>query len=637
MNRLGLIFLVASLLIVASVSAGSIDRSTLRWMNKKPVIDSIVIEGNEAFSDGRIRSQMYSRVRNPWRALKRDRRSRLQRETPNRDTLEIKFLYLTNGYIAAKVVETFEVLLPDSSTLVRVRIDEGRCFVYGRRSVTGEFEDRFRADLHGPPYSLKQGEPVNQLDIRQAVYQMKELLANAGFPYAEVTFAIDTSATNDMADVAFVVNADKLTHFGSLQIHGIDRFPEYTARRELKIVPGAIYSRRAIIESKERLVESGYFSTHHFRQVESSLDKYRPDFILSVRERKSRYISAGAGAGQSETNDLVWDFSAGFGKRNLFGSRRIGLKAEYSLTAGQETRLALHRYRASFTEPWLLGFRMPLTLTGQVEPPLKSLKQDYDIRSWSLAASTYKKFGYEVRINLGFEYESVKITGIPAEEIEVRKEEDEISVRRKLYMSFRSDSRENIFLPRKGAVSDLRFEYYGGFLGGDASFVKAVGSWFSFQEVWPGWVSATRFKVGMAREFGESEDVPREDRLYLGGANSVRAFKENSLGPQRETGHSDGANYLLLTNQEFRWRTFQLFAYVPFLKAWPLWQSIFFDAGEGFVDLGEVKVDNLAFAYGVGLQLVSPAGPIRLDYARRIRTHKFDFEDRLHFTILYAF
>ena len=82
------------LLLVISASEGSaaIDKARLRWARNHPIIDSIAVDGNTHFSDGDIRSRLYSRERTIWLAIKGDRRSRVQRETRGRDTLEAKFL-----------------------------------------------------------------------------------------------------------------------------------------------------------------------------------------------------------------------------------------------------------------------------------------------------------------------------------------------------------------------------------------------------------------------------------------------------------------------------------------------------------------------------------------------------------------
>ena len=129
--------LVVTIALLSGADAMAADHALLRWMRSKPIIDSIVIEGNEHFGTGQIRKRMYSRKRNVWGWLKGDRRTRLQRETLDRDTLEIKYFYLLNGYLAVQVNEGFEVSDRDSSALVRVRLREGDQFRYGPRVLAG--------------------------------------------------------------------------------------------------------------------------------------------------------------------------------------------------------------------------------------------------------------------------------------------------------------------------------------------------------------------------------------------------------------------------------------------------------------------------------------------------------------------
>jgi outer membrane protein insertion porin family len=368
--------------------------------------------------------------------------------------------------------------------------------------------------------------------------------------------------------------------------------------------------------------------------------------LLRVRERKPLYLTFKTGAGQSQVRDIEWDVSAAFGGRNLFGSRRYDLSAQLKFGIGGGRGLLEHVYRVRFTEPWLLGTRMPLTLAAEWEPGVKDPEQNYRIQSWNLSASTTKRFSQEIIGVFGVEYESVEIFGVPEDEVQFLKDEQGIEVRRKAYFALRRDSRDHIFVPRRGSLTDLRGESYGGFLGGDNHFTKIEASWSSYQVVWPGWISATRIKSGWAQPFSPSKVVPIIDRFYLGGANTIRGFRVNSLGPTQidpATGDTvlEKSNFIALFNQEFRWQTIQVFQFVPFLKdvlgAWPLWQSIFFDMGNGYRKPEEMSLNNLAYSYGTGLQIVSPAGPIRVDYARRIPTKTIPFDYRWHFSILYAF
>ncbi len=628
--------------ICFSASVHGIDRTELRWIRSKPPIDSIVISGNSFFKASEIKKRMYSRKSSFWKTIKGDRRTRIQRETYGRDTLEIKYLYLSKGFLGVQVQENFEVLGDDSSALVRIVIHEGRQFHYGEKKITGSFENRLASDFVKIAAGEKEGKPINLFDLHDATFDMKTVLANEGYPYATVSFALDTNDAQPQADVTFHIVSDSLVRFGDVSIEGAHRYPEEVARRELKIKPGELYRRNDIIDSQRRLVEAGYFSTFQLRSADTLADRLRPDFVLRVRERKPTFVTFKTGVGQSEVRDLTWDFTTGFGKRNFLGSRRYNLQTQLSFGVGRDTRLLNHNYRLRFTEPWFLGIRMPLSLTGTYEPGVKDPVQDYRIETWSIAVSTTKNFGREIKTDLGLEYEKVNIYGIPEDQVELKEElKKGISVRRKLYTKFRRDSRDDIFIARKGSVTDLSVEYFGGFWGGDNHFYKWQASWSSYQVVWPGWISATRFRVGWAEEFGASDEVPVDDRFYLGGANTVRGFKENSLGPVREDGSPRGANYTFVFNQEFRWRTLQVFRVIPILndllRTFPLWQSVFVDVGNGFTHTSEFKLGSLAYSYGTGVQIVSPAGPIRIDYARRIKTDKIDFDDRWHFTILYAF
>lgn len=620
-------------------SAAGMDRETLRWVRHKPKITQIEINGNEYFSDSDIRKRMYSRTRDFWRALKGDRRTRVQRESLGRDTLEIKYMYLREGFLGLKLHEEFVRVAGDSLASVRVTIDEGRRFLYGKQKIAGTFNAEFSQPLNKIAGAIKEGDAADPIRMRQVAFDMKSLLANNGYPYAIVIESIDTSA-GEMCPINFLIESDSLVHFGAVFVEGSKRYPESVVRREITIKPGNVYKRDDLIDSQRRLVESGYFTTRQIVQSDSSSDRLTPDFSVRVRERKPYYTTVTTGAAQSEVQDLQWDMSAGVGARNFLGSRKIDFNAAYGFGLGSDSRLITHRYRLRYTEPWSFKRRIPLILTTELNPKVQSQTQDYDVWSWSVSLATNWRHRRVYRVNAGIEYQDVNISGIPKDEIELRREEQD-AVRRRLFFRFNRDTRDDVFLPRRGSMSEIQSFYFGGFLGGDESFYHVEASWATYRVIWPGWISATRFWGGNVREFGDSKEVPREDRFYLGGANTVRGFPERSLGPVRPDGEPDGANVMAVFNQEFRWKTLQVFQVVPILSGlfrnFPLWQSVFIDIGNGFRQRSDLRSDNLAYTYGTGIQLISPAGPIRLDYARRIKTDNIDEGDRWHFTILYAF
>ena len=521
-----------------------------------------------------------------------------------------------------------------------ITVDEGRQFFYGPASLTGTDMSNVHIQFEKLTQRLKEGNPVNPIEVRSVVFDLKTYLANRGYPYAVTNFVLDTAAETARTPVRVRAALDSLVHFGEIAIEGMQDYPEAVARRELKIVPGTIYRRQDIIESQRRLFESGYFTTLQLNRADSSSDRLNPDFSLRVRERQPRFVETELGAvGQSNLRDLVWQTAAGAGKRNVFGSRRVDFSVRYYFSLWGDARILENRYRLRFTEPWALGFRVPLTFSAEWEPRLRVPDNDYKRRSWSISAETIFRFGNEIRQRLGIEYQSLKLSDFPVDQ-PITDVNRAVSGRRLLFSEFRFDSRDNIFIPSRGSKAELMTRYVGGFLGGDDSFVKIEASWATFQVVWPGWISATRLKAGLVQPFGTSDTLLTEDRLLIGGASTVRGFQENRLGPLDDDGTPRGSRYTVIVNQEFRWKTIQIFNDIPLLsslKAFPLWQSIFVDIGNGFQDKDDLKLNKLAYSYGTGLQIVSPAGPIRLDYARIIPSNQFEFDERWHFTILYAF
>jgi len=626
-----LIFFVFGL-ILSGMAQGQITDEMLltRWMYKKPLIKSITVKGNKYFSTSKIKRMLFSREDNFLRAIKRDRNRRVQRETIMRDTSEVKYLYLTSGFIGVRLQESFKPIPPDSNAQLFLTIEEGRRFYYGKVSLSGELDSSSRGELGGIIGKIKVSNPVDPFRLRQTEYDCKSYLANNGYPYARVAYSIDTTAESDQANIAFTIDKDSLVHFGNLEILGVKYYDTSLVRREMTFKKGDLYRRQDILESQKRLLSTGdYLTLQLYNSAKDTTDPARrlnPDFILSLKEKKPQYVSIKTGASQDPYKDLIWDFSAAWGKRNIFRSRTLELSAGSSFVIFTEWRVLDHNYKARFTEPWFLGLRMPLSLTGALEPGVRSPVQPYRIQNWSISLETFKIWQEKTRLYLGLEYKAVNIYGISAENAAALRQSLGISIRRRLYANITRDKRDNPFMPRTGSLTTGKLEYAGGFLGGDDSYYLTETSWSRYQKVWPGWISASRIKWGHVREFGNSQSVPVDIRYYAGGANSIRGFAENDLGPKSSDGTPEGANILVIGNQEFRFPLVSKF-----------WGSIFADMGNGFLNWKDIKFGSMAYSYGAGLQFLSPAGPIRLDYARRIKTKTIGPGYHFHFTILYAF
>jgi len=498
--RLLLILTVASIILSGSIVMAqfSPDKDINRWIRKeKPVIDSIHIDYPDnpidtAFKPTKVKSVLFSKVTDLFRAIKRDRRRRVQRETVRRDTSEVKYLYLSNGYLGVNVNESFEPLLPDSNVLVRISIYEGRQFIYDKLLVFGNFEEKFKDRLNGFLNSYKKGKPVDPFKLKQTAYDMKSVLANEGYPYATVDYSIDTLKDQNGTDIKFDVQSDSLVHFGSVIINGANKFDTMLVNREIGFKPGDIYRRKDIINTQKHLLETGYYLTLYLSSASADtsdkVNRLKPDFVLSLREKKTHFVSIKTGAAQDSLKDLTWTLSGSWGKRNFLRSRRLELTANASFIVFTEWRAKDHWYRIRLTEPWFFAIRMPLTVTAQISPGAKTpyLNQDYRKESWFISVSTTRNLDDRTRLITGLQYESVNIFGLSQENQDSLKLDEGISIRRKLFVNLTRDTRNHPFIPYRGSLVNIRAEYIGGFLGGDDSFTLLEASWSKYQKVWPG-------------------------------------------------------------------------------------------------------------------------------------------------------
>jgi outer membrane protein insertion porin family len=64
---------------------------------------------------------------------------------------------------------------------------------------------------------------------------------------------------------------------------------------------------------------------------------------------------------------------------------------------------------------------------------------------------------------------------------------------------------------------------------------------------------------------------------------------------------------------------------------------VFVDVGNIYEDFKYFKWKTLLVSGGLGIQYISPVGPVRLDYGRRLVRGDYPSGGRFHFSILYAF
>jgi len=514
--------------------------------------------------------------------------------------------------------------------LVTVDIIEGPPTVWGTIVTRGD-----DPVLAGKTYHwiklLERGKPASPRQLQRTLTLCQGTYADFGHPYAKYSAVWDIDSTQwDTANIAITVDPGPMVRFGLVDVVGNTYTKSDVIYRELSFKPGDLYSRREILESQNNIYRTGLFT---FTRLQVSTDTAAaeitssdaaPNFDLKVVERKPSYIGFSTGAGQDEQQDLTWDYSLEWGTRNWFGTGRSwALQVKSAFIVVTDWRVLSHRFAAQYTEPWIFGVRLPTTIQIAYEPGVRSVVQPYRIERIEGELGVQARIGETKKAWLSLVYENVNIFGLnrPIEEF---RQEEGITIRRKIVFAFEKDSRPNIFIPASGSLSRIDAEFAGGFLGGDVDFYKIVGSWARYQ-TYAASVVATRLKFGWVKSHSGGGPVPSVDRFYLGGANSIRGYQENRVGPMNDD-TPEGGGVIGVANAEIR---------TPVI--WKFWFTVFGDLGNNWATFSDIVPDDILLSMGIGLQYVSPVGPLRLDYAKRLVHPGHPASDRVHLAILFAY
>jgi|GEM_PF-154911 len=131
---------------------------------------------------------------------------------------------------------------------------------------------------------------------------------------------------------------------------------------------------------------------------------------------------------------------------------------------------------------------------------------------------------------------------------------------------------------------------------------------------------AYKIFLGWMFPYGKAVNTPQEKRFYSGGANSLRGWAFNSIGPgenQSETVSNLGADIKIESSIEYRIYFFtflkQRSGLVLFTDVGNIWNR----EGENAFSFN-TWYSELAWDGGIGLRVGTPIGPIRLDFGYRL-------------------
>lgn len=456
---------------------------------------------------------------------------------------------------------------------------------------------------------IKPGKPLDLPGLESDRERLLHFFADNGFPYAQVRQHYDIDGTEHTARIVYDIEQGTFVRVGSMFIVGDVLTSQKAIKKAMNLKEGDPFSRKKLIESQLNIRRLGPFS---YVSIETLGIKEQRDVVhLKIKVEEQRPFMLDLGISYSTDDNLTG--SLAFRNINAFGWAKTNT---LKLTLGKD----LSRAEISWLDPRFLGSSFEMTTAAWVQykhQPTYTYTQVAGAMGWTKRLSRWNFFfRYELDRNYFVEGDSVA-----ADADSLRN--NTIS---RTSISSDYDSRDSFSFPTKGMYTYGGIDFFNEIKGNNANFVKFTWQYEYDLGFLRRFVLSTALRTSHIQTIGNNVSVPTNERLFLGGDDTIRGFDEDSLGPTNAQGQAIGSLTRWITNIELR-----------FLLWKHLSLAAFYDMGSLTPNYSDITLVDVRNSAGIGLRYNTPVGPIRADYGFKLDRRQGESIGRFHFTFGYVF
>jgi outer membrane protein insertion porin family len=550
----------------------------------------------------------------------------LKDEDLDADLQRIRMLYDEKGYSDTKVTYRLEKMDTKPGEMrLTIEVNEGQQYVVGDVDIKGN--SVFSSEEIIEKIQMQPLQPFSRRGLRRSVTNIQDLYFEKGYMSAKVLFDSVYNEKTQNVDTMYTITENNVTLVNRVRIEGNSKTKDIVIRRELRTYPGEPFNGAELRRSKERLFNLGYFEEVRF-DVEDTSTANLKDLVVRVKETKTGEFSFGGGF---SSIDKVLGFAQ-------IRQRNFDIEKFPTFTGGGQDgllRFELSEIRTngelSWTDPWFMGnpFTLGFDLYRREVNRTRSSGIFFDEKRIGGAVRFGKEIAEYDNLSLTYRFETIEIEDVPSDSsADVRAEEGENDIS-SFTVGYSHDTRNNRFVPSSGLLLSGSAQLAGGPLAGDKDFWKIRGLAATYFKIFETQVLELKVRGGVADGFEDTDRVPIYERFFVGGANSVRGYRERRIGP-RDAGTDDpiGGEIFWVANAEY---TFPI--YPNILKG-----AFFYDVGAAYLEDGLVGDGDIASGAGFGMRIKTPIGPVKLDMGYPLDDLSGeDKELRFHFNISQGF
>jgi outer membrane protein insertion porin family len=600
---------------------------------KRVRIRNINVVGNERFSDKELLAGLELKASNLLSFYRGD--DKYSRHSLEGDLEKLRSYYMDRGYAEFEITSTQVALAPEKDDLfITLNVYEGKTWKMGAVKLAGRFvvpEEVLRQYV-----IVRAGDEYSQRLIAATEEALRNRLNEAGFGFAEVATVPNANPETGEISLTFQIEPNSRTYVRRINFEGVEKTNDEVLRREFRQLEGSVLSNAALMRSEERLQRLPYIEEveTETKRVEGTPDLV--DIDVTVKEGPSSQL--GGGIGYSERQSIM--LSGNFIDSNLFGS---GDRLSVDLNGGRYGQV----FSVSHTDPYFTvdGISRSFSASYVERERITSSFSQFSTQTYNVGASLGYPVSEEQYFNVGFGYSHENLATAFSSSTQLRdwvRNNGDYYFRRvgadrvlgtildtfELTGGWLYENRDRTLFPTRGGTHRLSLSYAPP--SGGVSYATANFRSQQFFRI-PGWDVFDRFplsvttNLGWSTAFGETTGVPPHRHVFTGGSDSVRGFRDGSLGPRDSLGNPYGGDAGLSAQ-------FEAIIPLPAKFQSSARVSLFYDIGQSYY-LGDTEFRNkrgdrtdyrfdlgeLRSSAGIAVQWLSPMGLFRFSWAMPLR------------------
>ncbi|MDE6563260.1 MAG: outer membrane protein assembly factor BamA [Muribaculaceae bacterium] len=368
--------------------------------HQKVKVHKIYIDGNEVLSDRAIKRTM-KKTNEKTDLLKIFSQKKFVENDYHDDLNRILEKYNEKGYRDAKILADSVVPYNDNTVDVYIDVEEGK--QYFIKDINWVGNTIYPTEILNAYLDMKPGDVYNQKQLEKRLSTdddaVSSLYMDHGYLFYQL-IPIEREIDGDSITLEMRMMEGPQARINNVIINGNDRLYEKVIRRELRVRPGALFSKSDLMRSMREIAQTGHFNPENMvPDIVPNEENGTVDVALNLESKANDQIEFSLGWGQTGIIGKLQLKFTNFSIRNLFypstyrGIIPQGEGQTFSISAQTNARY-YQSYAVSFLDPWFGGKRPNSLSVSAYYSRQTGVNSSFYNRSWANSSLWGTGMGY---------------------------------------------------------------------------------------------------------------------------------------------------------------------------------------------------------------------------------------------------